>query len=49
MYNDIYRSAAEDNVRDMRKRAREHRLYLKAKKERTPRFPKRLFGIRKGA
>lgn len=44
MYHDIYRSAAEDNVREMRKRAQEHRLYRQTKKERKPRARKKLFG-----
>jgi hypothetical protein len=49
MYNDIYRSAAEDNVKEMRKRATEHQLYVNVKKGKKPGFPKRLFGFRKGA
>jgi hypothetical protein len=49
MYQDIYRSAAEDNVRTMRKRALEHQLYLKTKKEKKSIHQKRFFGISKGA
>jgi len=49
MYNDIYKSAAEDNARDMRKRAMEHRLYINTKKERKSGFSKKLFGFREGA
>lgn len=49
MNQDIYRSIAEDNMRNMRRRAEEHKLYMKSKKGKKHGFQKRLFGFRQGA
>ena len=49
MYQDMYRSVAEDKMRDRRKKAKELQLYLKIKKEKKAWSSKKFLGITKGA
>ncbi|GAB3798450.1 hypothetical protein [Virgibacillus kimchii] len=45
MNQDIYRSIAEDNMRNMRRRAEEHKLYMKSKKGKNMGFKRGYLGL----